>query len=119
MKQQIPIRTFADWDDNAHLKAFCEGHRITFPRSRPYCKNDSCHVEQKNYSVVRKVVGYYRYDTEAELTILRELYRELRLYTNYFQPVTRVVRRYGRVGRCGGGTICRRRHTGGCWNRGK
>ena len=54
-------------------------------------KNDSCFVEQKNYSVVRRNVGYLRYDTEEELNLLNELYIHLDHYTNYFQPVVKLV----------------------------
>lgn len=53
-------------------------------------KNDSCFVEQKNFSVVRRAVGYLRYDTEEELDILNELYIHLDYYTNYFQPVVKL-----------------------------
>jgi len=60
-------------------------------RSRPYRKNDNCFVEQKNYSVVRRAVGYSRYDTEEERNILNELYGHLRLYTNFFQPVMKLI----------------------------
>ncbi len=63
-----------------------EPENITFTRSRPYRKNDSCHVEQKNYTSVRQYAGYVRYDTEEELELLNELYRELRLYLNFFHP---------------------------------
>ena len=49
------------------------------------------HVEQKNYSVVRKTVGYYRYDTEVELNLINQLYRILRLYTNFFQPSMKLI----------------------------
>jgi len=76
---------------NAHLVRFCEENKITFTRSRPYQKNDNCFVEQKNYSVVRKAVGYWRYDTEEELEVLNELYGRLRLYTNFFQPVMKLI----------------------------
>ena len=71
---------------NHHLMRFCTEHSITFTRSRPYRKNDNCFVEQKNWSVVRRTLGYYRYDTEQELRLIEELYRSLRLYTNFFQP---------------------------------
>jgi hypothetical protein len=64
---------------------------IKFTRSRPYRKNDNCFVEQKNYSVVRRAVGYRRYDTPEELQALNELYALLRLYTNYFQPVMKLI----------------------------
>ena len=72
---------------NGHLLQYCNEKQITFTRSRPYRKNDNCFVEQKNYSVVRRAVGNLRYDSEEELKSLNELYRHLRLYTNFFQPV--------------------------------
>lgn len=75
---------------NAHLLRYCEEHKITFTRSRPYRKNDNCFVEQKNYSVVRRAVGYLRYDSEKELLTLNELYQHLRLFTNFFQPVMKL-----------------------------
>lgn len=76
---------------NAHLVSYCQEEKITFTRSRPYRKNDSCFVEQKNYSIVRRAVGYLRYDTEEELLTLNELYRHLRLYTNFFQPTMKLI----------------------------
>lgn len=78
---------------NDHLFRFCKENRITFTRSRKYRKNDNCYVEQKNYSVVRRAVGYQRYDTEAELNMLNKLYGYLRLYTNYFQPVMKLTQK--------------------------
>src|SRR6266540_3445138 len=71
---------------NMQLYGYCEERGITFTRSRPYRKNDNCYVEQKNWPVVRQQVGYARYDTPAELRALRDLYRILRLFVNYFQP---------------------------------
>ena len=76
---------------NAHLLRYCCENKITFTRARPYRKNDNCFVEQKNYSVVRRAVGYRRHDTEEELEVLNELYDHLRLYTNFFQPVMKLV----------------------------
>jgi len=76
---------------NAIMLRYCEENEITFTRSRPYKKNDSCFVEQKNYSVVRRNVGYSRYDTEEELNLLNKLYIYLGHYTNYFQPVVKLV----------------------------
>jgi hypothetical protein len=71
---------------NETLQSFCAEHHITFTRSRPYRKNDSCFVEQKNYSVVRRAVGYQRFETELQLRLLNQLYEVLDLYTNFFQP---------------------------------
>ena len=75
---------------NSDLLRYCEQQHITFTRARPYRKNDNCYVEQKNYSVVRQTVGYQRFDTAAELMVLRQLYKTLRLYTNFFQPTMKL-----------------------------
>jgi len=66
-------------------------NKITFTRSRAYRKNDNCFVEQKNYSVIRRAVGYQRYDSQEEVDILNELYKYLGNYTNFFQPVVKLV----------------------------
>ena len=76
---------------NAIMLRYCTENEITFTRSRPYKKNDSCFVEQKNYSVVRRAVGYLRYDTEEELDLLNELYLYLGRYNNFFMPVTKLI----------------------------
>lgn len=77
---------------NYHVYQYAEDHTIVFSRSRPYKKNDNCFVEQKNSTHVRQVVGYLRYDTEKERTIIDDLYRnELRLYKNFFQPVMKLT----------------------------
>ena len=76
---------------NAHLLNYCIDNKITFTRSRAHKKNDSCFVEQKNYSVVRRNVGYLRHDTEEELAVLNELYIYLDDYVNFFQPVLKLV----------------------------
>ena len=70
---------------------YCAENKITFTRSRPYKKNDSCFVEQKNYSVVRRAVGYLRHDTEEELCLLNKLYLYLGRYNNFFIPVTKLI----------------------------
>jgi hypothetical protein len=75
---------------NKELLRYCQKERITFTRARPYRKNDNCYVEQKNYSVVRQTVGYQRFDTAAELIVLKQLYATLRLYTNFFQPTMKL-----------------------------
>lgn len=75
---------------NQYLTDYCREEKLSFTRSRPYRKNDNCFVEQKNYSVVRRAVGYARYDTELQLNLLNELYATLRLYTNFFQPTMKL-----------------------------
>ena len=76
---------------NAHLVRFCAVERITFTRSRPYWKNDQAHVEQKNWSVVRRLVGYGRYESEAALAQLNRVYDLLRVWTNFWQPSLKLV----------------------------
>ena len=75
---------------NADLLEYCQQQRLTFTRSRPYRKNDNCYVEQKNYTVVRRPVGYQRLAGPQQLALANELYGHLRLYTNYFQPLMKL-----------------------------
>ena len=76
---------------NDLLYHYCLSEKITFTRSRPYQKNDQAHVEQKNWSVVRRLIGYDRLETEAEYQLLLSIYADLRLYANFFQPVLKLV----------------------------
>ena len=74
------------------LSKYCDREGIEFTRSRPGRKNDNAYIEEKNWTHVRKVVGYLRYDTVAEARTLNELYQqELRLYKNFFQPVMKLL----------------------------
>ena len=72
---------------NHRLYAYCQRKRISFTRSRPYKKNDSADVEQKNWSVVRRLVGYDRYSSKPALEQLERIYQLVRCYVNFFQPV--------------------------------
>jgi hypothetical protein len=76
---------------NHSFYSYCQDERITFTRSRSYKKNDSCHVEQKNGNVVRRLVGYDRYDTRASFEALGRVYDLVRLYTNFFQPTMKLI----------------------------
>jgi transposase InsO family protein len=76
---------------NNELFDFCQEHRITFTRSRPCNKNDGAHVEQKNWSRVRELVGYLRYDTAAELELLNHIWELDRIFTNYLLPQQKLV----------------------------
>ena len=76
---------------NQRLYTYCRREGITFTRSRFYKKNDSCHVEQKNWSVLRRLVGYDRYSSRDALEALNRVYDLLRLYINFFQPVMKLV----------------------------
>jgi hypothetical protein len=76
---------------NEHLFAWCQKRQITFTRARPGNKNDGCHVEQKNWAVVRTIVGYHRYDTAAELLLLNEIWQLQSKLTNYFYPQQKLI----------------------------
>ena len=97
LRQRLPFPLLGLDSDNGsefinqHLYNYCHQHGITFTRSRPYKKNDSCHVEQKNWSVVRRLVGYDRYNSRAALEALNRIYNLTRLYVNFFQPVMKLV----------------------------
>jgi hypothetical protein len=71
---------------NHQLLAWCAENQVEFTRSRPYRKNDNCFVEQKNGDIVRKAVGYHRYDTRQEFEALAEVYRLLCPLVNYWYP---------------------------------
>jgi len=79
---------------NHFLWGYCHEEKLEFTRSRANKKNDNAYVEQKNYTHVRKLLGYFRYDTPAELSVINDLYRnELRLYKNFFQPVMKLSKK--------------------------
>ncbi len=62
---------------NHQLVSWADAHHICFTRARSYRKNDHCFVEQKNDLAVRRTVGYYRFDTQAEYEGLKEVYKHL------------------------------------------
>jgi len=76
---------------NDQLFRYCKEKDVTFTRSRAYRKNDGCHVEQKNWSVVRQNVGYARFDTPEELEVLNNIHALVRLHTNFFMPSAKLV----------------------------
>jgi len=97
VRQRLPFPLLGIDSDNGsefindELYRYCRQERITFTRSRAGKKNDSAHVEQKNWSVVRRAVGYHRYDTPEQLDLLNHLYEKLHLYINFFLPVMKLV----------------------------
>ena len=84
---------------NAALQGYCEEEEITFTRSRPYRKNDNCFVEQKNYSIVRRAVGYGRLVGLAAVAQLNALYDLVRLRTNFFLPCMKLIEKKRRGSR--------------------
>ena len=76
---------------NNGLFEYCTHHDIEFTRCRAYKKNDQCFVEQKNGAIVRRFIGYDRFEGIEACQILTELYRHLRLYINFFQPSLKLI----------------------------
>ena len=76
---------------NVMLLGYCQREQITFTRSRAYQKNDQCHVEEKNGSVVRRFVGYDRLEGIQACRALAELYQRMRLWVNFFQPSMKLI----------------------------
>jgi hypothetical protein len=83
---------------NHHLAAYCKTHQIQFTRGRPYKKDDNAHIEQKNWTHVRKLMGWDRYDSQQALKAMNDFYRqEWRLMMNLFQPSVKLIKKV-RVG---------------------
>jgi len=77
---------------NHHLERYTQKHVLQFTRSRPYKKNDNAHIEQKNWTHVRKIMGWERYDTPEALKAMNDLYRdELARMMNLYQPSVKLV----------------------------
>ena len=96
IRKRAPFRFREIHPDNDHglindlLWRYCRQRQIKLSRSRPYKKNDNAWVEQRNWTHVRKEVGYRRFDTTGELAALTALYAALRLYKNFFQPALKL-----------------------------
>lgn len=76
---------------NWHLYRHCQKKNYNFTRSRAYHKNDNAHIEQKNWTAIRQLIGYSRLEKKEQLHIMNSLYRnEWRLYLNFFQPVMKI-----------------------------
>lgn len=97
MRQRLPFRVREIHPDNDTgminelVWRYCQKARIKMSRSRPYKKNDNAWVEQRNWTHVRKVVGYRRMDSLAELAVLGQLYTKVCLYKNFFQPTMKLI----------------------------
>jgi hypothetical protein len=95
-RQRLPFPLLGIDSDNGsefindQLYRYCLQEEITFTRGRVGRKNDNAYVEQKNWSVVRRAVGYYRYDTPEQLDLLNSLYALLHFYGNFFLPTMKL-----------------------------
>ncbi len=99
MEKRFPFRILGIDSDNGsefinwHFLRLAKRKQITFTRSRAYRKNDQAHIEQKNFSTVRKIIGYRRLETEKQLVILNQIYKLLSDYLNFFIPTLKLVRK--------------------------
>src|SRR5918992_1189559 len=98
IEQALPFKLLGIDSDNGsefinhHLKAFCDQKKIQFTRGRPYKKDDNAHIEQKNWTHVRKIFGYLRYDCFPVQQAMNDLYRnELRTLQNLFLPSMKLI----------------------------
>lgn len=99
IRQELPFDLLGLDSDNGsefinyHLLSYCQTDPVVqFTRSRPYKKDDNAHIEQKNWTHVRKLIGYGRYDTLEAVEAINDLYRhELRWFQNLFQPSLKLV----------------------------
>jgi hypothetical protein len=76
---------------NGHLFRYCQREQLTFTRCRPYHKDDQAHVEQKNWHLVRQLIGYDRLEGPAATAQLNRIYRLLHVYVNGYQPAMKLV----------------------------
>jgi len=98
IQQALPFKLLGIDSDNGsefinyHLKTFCDQDHIQFTRGRPYKKDDNAHIEQKNWTHVRKIFGYERYDSPQALEAMNDLYRnELSIWQNLFLPSMKLL----------------------------
>lgn len=83
---------------NWQLHRYCQKNQITLTRTRPYHKNDNPHIEQKNWTAVRQLIGYKRLNKKKQQYLLNDLYQnEWRLYLNFFQPMMKLEKRIKNV----------------------
>lgn len=96
-RQRLPFRLAEIHTDNGGefindvLYRWCKQEGVRFTRGRSYKKNDQAYVEQKNWSVSRRLIGYDRYSSKAAYEQMQRLYGYVRLYVNFFQPVSKLV----------------------------
>jgi transposase InsO family protein len=103
MGESFPFRIVGIDSDNGsefinhELYRYCQENQIQFTRGRPYKKDDNAHIEQKNWTHVRKLVGWERYDSIEAVTQLNDLYQnELRWLMNLFIPSVKLKKKVRR-----------------------
>lgn len=100
IRQSLPFSLIAlDVDNgsefvNNRLVEYCLSHGIELTRSRPYRKNDQAWIEQKNGAVVRKLLGYQRFEGIAAARAISRLFAASRLFVNFFQPSFKLAEKH-------------------------
>jgi hypothetical protein len=103
IQRGLPFRLLGVDSDNGwefinwHLKGWCDAKQIQLTRGRPYKKDDNAHIELKNWTHVRKLLGWDRYDSRAAVEAINALYRqELRWWMNLYLPSVKLVKKVSR-----------------------
>lgn len=97
IRQRLPFTLLGLNPDNGsefinwQLFRYCKKNNINLTRSRAYRKNDNAHIEQKNWTAIRQLLGYSRFDKKVQQALMNDLYaNEWRLYLNFFQPTMKL-----------------------------
>ena len=105
IRQRLPFPLLGIDSDNGsefindHFVYYAREHNLVLTRSRANTSNDSCYVEQKNWSVVRKAVGYARFEGQEMVDLLNEFYEQLSLFNNFFLSSQKLMLREREIGR--------------------
>ena len=100
VKQNLPFQMKGIDSDNGsefkniQLLQWCNTNNVIFTRSRSCKKNDNCFVEQKNDSVVRRIVGYYRFEGEETRSVMADLYEQYNMLVNFFFPSMKIISKH-------------------------
>jgi len=99
IQRQLPFAIVGIHSDNGgefindSLYQFCQRENIQFSHSRPYKKNDQPRVEQRNGSLVRRLIGYGRYTSHAAYNQLERVYTLACQHANFFRPTAKLIDR--------------------------
>jgi hypothetical protein len=97
LRKDVPFKLMGVDSDNGsefingHFLAYCNDNDLVFTRGRAYTKNDGCFIEEKNWSVVRRFTGFYRFEGQRAVDVLNMMYDLLGLYINFFMPSQKLL----------------------------
>ena len=100
IRKRLPFKMLGLNPDNGsefinwQLYRYCKKNEISLTRTRSYHKNDNPHIEQKNWTAIRQLIGYSRLNKRKQQYLLNDLYEsEWRLYINFFQPMIKLKKK--------------------------